>query len=85
MEPNTVEMLERKLKEAIAEVIIKLGLKRLPLLPSDHTINMMPKASALVVELPASGPKATARQLDFPPRNSCRAGSKKIDETAGTG
>ncbi len=48
MDPKTDEKLEGKLKGAIAEVIMKMGLKRLPLLPSDHTMNMMAKAAAAV-------------------------------------
>src|SRR3984893_11722206 len=41
MDQKTVEKLEGKLKEAIAEVIVRMGLKRLPLLPSDHTIGVV--------------------------------------------
>lgn len=51
MDPRTVEKLEEKLKEAIAEVIMKMGLKRLPLLPSDPTLNMMVKATTDVYEV----------------------------------
>jgi hypothetical protein len=50
MDPQTVENLEVKLEEAIAGVILKMGLKKLPLLPSRHTIQMMAKASAAVYE-----------------------------------
>ena len=38
MDPKTVEKLEEKVEEAVAEVIVKMGLKKLPLLPSRHTI-----------------------------------------------
>ena len=34
MDPKTVEKLEGKIEEAIAEIIVKMGLKKLPLLPS---------------------------------------------------
>ena len=46
MDPMTVE----KLEEAIAEVIVKMGLKKLPLLPSRHTFQMMAKAAVAVYE-----------------------------------
>ena len=55
MDPKTVERLEAKLEEAIADVIVKMGLKRLPLLPSRHTIQMMAKAAAAVYEVAAEG------------------------------
>ncbi len=50
MDPKTVERLEVKVEEAVAEVIVKLGLKKLPLLPSRHTIQMMAKAAGAVYE-----------------------------------
>jgi hypothetical protein len=51
MEPKTVRKLEKKLEEAIAEVIVvDLGLKHLPLLPERHTMEMMAKAAAAVYE-----------------------------------
>jgi hypothetical protein len=53
MNPKTVEKLEGKLEEAIADVIVKIGLKWLPLLPSRHTIQMMAKAAVAVYEAAA--------------------------------
>ncbi len=50
MDPKTVHKLEKKLYEAIADVICDLGLKRLPLLPSHRTIEMMAKAATAVYE-----------------------------------
>ena len=50
MDPRTVEKLEEKLKEAIAEVVMKMGLKKLPLLPSDRTMHLMAKAAVTVYE-----------------------------------
>ncbi len=51
MEPKTVRKLEKKLEDAIAEVIVvDLGLKHLPLLPNRHTMQMMAKAAAAVYE-----------------------------------
>lgn len=50
MEPMTVEKLEEKVEDAIAEVVVKMGLKKLPLLPSRHTFQMMAKAAVAVYE-----------------------------------
>lgn len=50
MDPKTVEKLEEKIAEAIAEVFVKMGLKKLPLLPSHHTQHLMAKAAVAVYE-----------------------------------
>jgi hypothetical protein len=50
MDAKTVEKLEGTLEAAIAEVIAKMGLKRLPLLPRQHTFQMMAKAAVAVYE-----------------------------------
>lgn len=50
MDPKTVRKLEKELHKAIAEVICRLGLQKLPLLPSGHTMDMMAKAAAAVYE-----------------------------------
>ena len=50
MDANTVEKLEGKIEEAIAEVIVKMGLQKLPLLPGQHTLHMMAKAAVAVYE-----------------------------------
>ena len=50
MDPKTVEKLEDKIEEAIADVVVKMGRKRLPLLPSGHTFQMMAKAAVAVYE-----------------------------------
>ncbi len=34
MDPKTVEKLETKIEEAIAEIVVKMGVRKLPLLPS---------------------------------------------------
>jgi hypothetical protein len=48
MEPKTVERLEVKIEEAIAETIAKMGVRKLPLLPSRHTMHLMAKAAVAV-------------------------------------
>ena len=50
MDPKTIEKLEGRIEEAIAEIIVKMGLKKLPLLPSRHTIHLMAKAAVAVYE-----------------------------------
>jgi hypothetical protein len=50
IDPKTVEKLEGKIEEAIAETIVKMGLRRLPLLPSRPTIHLMAKAAVAVYE-----------------------------------
>lgn len=53
MEPKTVEKLEEKIEEAIAEVVVKMGLKKLPLLPNRRTRHLMAKAAVTVYEAAA--------------------------------
>ena len=48
MDPKTVAKLEGKIEEAIAEIIVKMGLKKLPLLPARHTMHQMAKAAVAV-------------------------------------
>ena len=50
MEPRTVRKLEEKIAEAIAEVIVTMGLRKLPLLPARHTMHLMAKAAVTVYE-----------------------------------
>jgi hypothetical protein len=50
MEPRTVKKLEEKIEEAIAEIIVKMGLRKLPLLPARQTMHLMAKAAVTVYE-----------------------------------
>lgn len=50
MDPKTVKQLEKKIEEAIVEVIVKMGLKSLPLLPDKQTMHLMSKAAVTVYE-----------------------------------
>lgn len=36
---------DEQFEDAIAEVVVKMGLKKLPLLPSRHTFQMMARAA----------------------------------------
>ena len=61
MDPHTVERLEDKIEEAIADVIVKMGLKKLPLLPARHTMHMMAKAAVAVFEAAAEQEKRNSK------------------------
>ena len=50
MDPKIVEKLEGRIEEAIADILVKMGVKRLPLLPSRHTTHLMAKAAVAVYE-----------------------------------
>jgi len=50
MDQKTVEKLESKIEDAIAQVIISMGLKKLPLLPARKTLHLMAKAAVSVYE-----------------------------------
>ncbi len=50
MDQKIVKKLEQELEQAVAEVILKLGLKRLPLLPDRQTMHLMSKAAVTVYE-----------------------------------
>jgi hypothetical protein len=50
MERKTVEKLEGKIEEAIAEIVVKIGVNKLPLLPSRRTMHLMAKAAVAVYE-----------------------------------
>ena len=53
LDHKTVAKLENHLLEAIVEVVLKMGLERLPLLPSHHTMHLMAKAAVAVYEAAA--------------------------------
>ena len=53
MDQKIVRRLEEEVGEAIADVIRRLGMKNLPLLPSQHTMEMMAKAATAVYEAAA--------------------------------
>ena len=50
MDQKIVKKLESEIEDAIANVIMKMGLKRLPLLPSHQTMHFMSKAAVTVYE-----------------------------------
>ena len=50
MDEKTVRKLGKRIETAILEVITDMGLKRLPLLPSQQTMHLMAKAAVAVYE-----------------------------------
>jgi hypothetical protein len=50
MDHKVVKRLEREIEKAIIEVVCRLGLKKLPLLPAHRTMTMMAKAAVAVYE-----------------------------------
>jgi hypothetical protein len=50
MDEKTVGRLENDLEDAISGVMAYLGLRRLPLLPSQQTMHLMAKAAVAVYE-----------------------------------
>lgn len=48
MDHKVVDKLEREIKKAIMDVVAHLGLRKLPLLPSDRTMQLMAKAAVAV-------------------------------------
>lgn len=50
MDQKTVEKLEEKIEEALSDIFISMGLKRLPLLPNGETVHLMAKAAVSVYE-----------------------------------
>ena len=50
MDEKTVRKLEKRIEKAVLEVITDMGLKRLPLLPSQQTMHLMAKAAVAVYE-----------------------------------
>ena len=63
MDQKTVEKPEENIEEAIAEVIVKMSLKKLPLLPSRQTRHLMAKAAVTVYEAAVENHQ---RPKDFP-------------------
>jgi hypothetical protein len=50
MEQKAVRKLEEEIENAVAGVIVGMGLKKLPLLPSRQTMHLMAKAAVTVYE-----------------------------------
>ena len=57
MDPKVARRLERELEKAITEVVRRLRLKELPLLPAHQTMKDMAKAAVAVYETAVGGPE----------------------------
>ena len=61
MDPKTIKILEEKIEAAIADIIVvKMGLKKLPLLPNRRTMHLMAKGGCCSVR---GGGRKQQRQL----------------------
>ena len=60
MEQKQARKLEQELVKAIGEVVCRLGLRRLPLLPSHKTVQAMARAAVAVYEAEVDRPKEDA-------------------------
>jgi len=50
MDEKTVRKLEKRIEKAVVDVILDMGLRSLPLLPSQQTMHLMAKAAVAVYE-----------------------------------
>jgi hypothetical protein len=50
MDERTVRSLEKAIEKEILDVLCRMGLKRLPLMPSQQTMHLMAKAATSVYE-----------------------------------
>jgi hypothetical protein len=50
LDEKTVRRLERERERAVTEVVARLGVRKLPLPPSQQTMHLMAKAAAAVYE-----------------------------------
>jgi hypothetical protein len=57
MDQKKVRKLEQELVKAIVEIVCRLGLRRLPLLPSHKTMQGMARAAVAVYEAEVDRPK----------------------------
>lgn len=69
LDEKTVRAMETRIESAVCDVILHLGLKRLPLLPSRRTMHLMAKAAVAVYE-------AAVENLDAPTPSPGDAPSK---------
>ena len=60
MDQKKARKLEQELVEAIVEIVCRMGLRRLPLLPSHKTMQEMARAAVAVYEAEVDKPKEGA-------------------------
>jgi hypothetical protein len=64
MDPKTIAKFEGEIEQAIADVIVRMGLKRLPLLPARRTMHLMAKAAVAVYEAAVEGDPSRQEHQD---------------------
>jgi hypothetical protein len=62
MDQKVVGKLEREIELAIAGVVARLGLKKLPLLPSHRTLRLMARAAVAVYEEAVASPDGSSTE-----------------------
>jgi hypothetical protein len=60
MDQKKARKLEQELVKAIVEIVCRLGLRRLPLLPSHNTMQEMARAAVTVYEAEVDRPKESS-------------------------
>ena len=55
MDRKLVDKLEKEVEDAIIDIVARLGLRHLPLLPSQQTMRRMAKAAVAVYETEVEG------------------------------
>jgi hypothetical protein len=65
MDQKAVDKLEGKIEVAIAEIIVQIGLKNLPLLPARTTMHMRAKAAVTVYETAVESRRREERTMAF--------------------
>ena len=58
MDQKVVRTLEQDIEKAVADVFSRLGLRELPLLPSQRTMHLMAKAAVTVYEAAVENQRA---------------------------
>ena len=61
MDQKVVRKLEREIETSVAEVVSRLGLRNLPLLPSRQTMHLLAKAAVTVYEAAVENPEESGR------------------------
>jgi hypothetical protein len=78
MDEKTVRSLERAIEKEILGVLCRMGLKRLPLMPSQQTMHLMAKAATSVYE--AAVENWTSARLTSPKESSIRPNAYSPDD-----
>jgi malic enzyme len=65
MDGKTTRKLEHELEQAIAGIVARLGFRKLPMLPSQHTMHLMAKAAVAVYEAAVENQRSGERSMAY--------------------